>query len=227
MENRWQRLFDVLFAGFALLVLLPLLVPIMILLRFTGEGEVFYRQMRVGRGGKPFGLLKFATMLRDSPNMGTGTLTLANDPRVLPVGRVLRALKINELPQLVNIVRGDMSVIGPRPQTPRCFAVFPEESKRALHSVRPGLSGVGSIAFRAETQMLDDAENAEWFYDQVIMPYKGRLEEWYVRNQSLRIYFLLILMTVWVIIVPESRLLWKVFRDLPQPPELLRERLFV
>jgi lipopolysaccharide/colanic/teichoic acid biosynthesis glycosyltransferase len=220
-----QRFFDVVFSGLALLVLAPILIPVMILLLLTGEGEVFYRQMRVGRGGELFGLLKFATMMKNSPNMGTGTLTLANDPRVLPVGRVLRALKINELPQLINILKGDMSVIGPRPQTQRCFNAFLEESKDALRSVRPGLSGIGSIVFRAETQMLDKAENAEWFYDHVIMPYKGRLEEWYVQNQSLRNYFLLIFLTPWVVVLPSSRLVWKVFPRLPQPPQELRGRL--
>jgi lipopolysaccharide/colanic/teichoic acid biosynthesis glycosyltransferase len=220
-----QRLFDVLLSGLALIVLAPILAPVMILLRFTGEGEVFYRQMRVGRGGEPFGLLKFVTMLKNSPNMGTGTLTLANDPRVLPVGRVLRALKINELPQLVNILKGDMSIIGPRPQTQRCFNAFLEESKEALRSVRPGLSGIGSIVFRAETQMLDDAENAEWFYDHVIMPYKGKLEEWYVQNQSLRNYFLLIFLTAWVVVLPASRLVWRVFPGLPEPPQELCGRL--
>ena len=220
-----QRFFDVLFSALALLVLAPILLPVMVLLRLTGEGEVFFPQTRIGRGGEPFGLLKFATMLKDSPNMGTGTLTLANDPRVLPVGRVLRKLKINELPQLLNILKGDMSIIGPRPQTARCFNAFPEGSQQVLKTVRPGLSGIGSIAFRAETEMLDDAENAEWFYDHVIMPYKGQLEEWYVRNQSLRNYFLLIVLTAWVVVVPSSRILWRVFRDLPEPPVELKARL--
>ena len=93
-----QRLLDVLLSGLALLVLSPLLVPVAIALRLTGEGEVFFIQQRVGRGGRPFGLYKFATMLKDSPNLGTGTVTVKGDPRVLPLGRLLRKTKINELP---------------------------------------------------------------------------------------------------------------------------------
>ena len=105
------RFFDILFSGIALLILSPLLVPVSIILRLTGEGEVFFLQERIGKGGKKFKLFKFATMLKNSPNIGTGTVTMRNDPRVLPVGKLLRKTKINELPQLLNIFIGDMSVI--------------------------------------------------------------------------------------------------------------------
>lgn len=217
-----QRVLDIVFSLGALLVLALFLVPIVLILRFTGEREVFFRQNRVGRGGKTFGLLKFATMLKDSPNLGAGTITLTDDPRVLPFGKFLRMTKINELPQLFNILKGDMSVIGPRPQTQRCFDAFPERSQREIVKVRPGLSGVGSVAFRAEDQMMGDAENADHLYDEVIMPYKGRLEEWYVSNQSFRNYSLLIFVTAWVVVFPSSRILWRLFRGLPEPPESLK-----
>jgi len=217
-----QRLLDFLLAGMALLALAPLLLPIATLLRLTGEGEVLFRQSRVGLGGKPFQLLKFATMLKDSPNLGTGTVTLKDDPRVLPIGRFLRATKINELPQLINILRGDMSVIGPRPQTPRCFEAFPEKSQRAIVEVRPGLSGAGSVAFRGEDQMLQTAGDATQLYDQVIMPFKGQLEEWYVAKQGVKTYFLLIVVTAWAVIWRDSGLLWRVFPELPEPPPGLR-----
>ena len=217
-----QRFFDILFAAMALLALAPLLLPITILLRLTGEREILFRQSRVGLGGKPFQLLKFATMLKDSPNLGTGTVTLKNDPRVLPVGHFLRTTKLNELPQLINILRGDMSVIGPRPQTRRCFDAFPEKSRRAIVEVRPGLSGVGSVAFRGEDQMLQSADDATQLYDQVIMPFKGQLEEWYVAKQGLRTYFLLIVVTAWAVIWRDSGLLWRVFPELPEPPAVLR-----
>ena len=115
---------DLFFSGMALFFLAPLLLAIIVVLRMTGEGEVFFRQQRVGIGGKHFKLYKFATMLKDSPNMGTGTVTLTNDPRILPFGFVLRKTKINELPQLINVLKGDMSIVGPRPQTKRCFKVF-------------------------------------------------------------------------------------------------------
>jgi len=218
-----QRLLDILFSGGALLLLAPLLLPVALILRFTGEGEVFFRQNRVGRGGGYFSLLKFATMLKDSPNMGTGTVTLKDDPRVLPVGRFLRKTKINELLQLINILKGDMRIIGPRPQTQRCFDAFPKSSQQAIVTVRPGLSGIGSIVFRGEEDMMHAANDPDHFYDHVIMPYKGALEEWYVRHQGLGTYLLLIAITAWVVARPRSSIIWRVFADLPAPPDALKE----
>lgn len=217
-----QRLFDIIFSGIALLILAPLLVPIMILLRFTGEGEVFYVQQRVGANGRMFGLLKFATMLKNSPNIGTGTVTVKNDPRVLPMGGFLRKTKINELPQLINILVGDMSIVGPRPQDKRCFDVFPKDVQSEIVKVKPGLSGIGSIFFRDEEDLLHEVANPTWFYDEVIAPYKGALEKWYVQNATLTNYFLVIFVTVWVVIFPKSRIAWSVFKGLPVPPPELR-----
>ena len=218
-----QRFFDILFTSLALLVLSPLLVPIAIVLRLTGEGEVFFLQDRVGKGGKVFKLYKFATMLKDSPTMGTGTVTVKNDPRVLPVGRFLRKTKINELPQLLNILKGDMCIIGPRPQTQRCFDAFPPAAQQAIKEVLPGLSGIGSIMFRDEENLLHGHADARHFYDHVIAPYKGALEQWYVKNQGLRTYFMLIGLTLWVVLFPKSTAVWHVFGTLPKPePELAR-----
>lgn len=217
-----QRFFDVLFSGLALLVLSPLLVPIAVVLRLTGEGEVFFLQGRVGKDGKQFKLFKFATMLKNSPNIGTGTVTMKNDPRVLPVGRFLRKTKINELPQLLNIFIGDMSVVGPRPQAPRCFNAFPEDLQRVIVKVKPGLSGVGPIVFRGEEDILADHAGSVEFYDNVIAPYKGRVEAWYVDHQTLFTYFAVILVTVWVVLFPSSSLVWRAFKGLPVPPEELK-----
>ncbi len=217
------RLLDVVLSGFSLLVLAPLLLPVALVLRVTGEGEVFYVQRRVGRGGKSFGLYKFATMLKDSPSMGTGTLTIKGDSRVLPFGRILRKIKVNELPQLLNVLKGDMSIIGPRPQTQRCFDAFPVHSQVEIIKVRPGLSGVGSIVFRNEEELMHGSSDPDSFYDHVIMPYKGRLEEWYVDNQGLRIYLVCILATAWVVIFPNSRLVWRILPGLPLPPPELAE----
>jgi lipopolysaccharide/colanic/teichoic acid biosynthesis glycosyltransferase len=214
-----QRLLDIVFSGAALILLAPILVPVALILRFSGEGEVFFGQNRVGLGGGYFKLLKFATMLKNSPNMGTGTVTLKDDPRVLPVGKFLRKTKINELPQLLNILKGDMSIIGPRPQTRRCFDAFPDGSQQAIVTVRPGLSGIGSIVFRGEEDMMHAANDPDRFYDQVIMPYKGQLEEWYVRHQSITTYLALIALTVWVVLNPRSGIVWRVFPDLPAPPK--------
>ncbi|MDD5334878.1 MAG: sugar transferase [Rhodoferax sp.] len=213
-----QRLFDIVLSGLALLVLSPLLLPIALLLRLTGEGEVFFLQNRVGKGGRTFKLYKFATMLKNSPNLGTGTITTKNDPRILPMGHFLRKTKINELPQLLNILNGDMSIIGPRPQTQRCFDVFPTASQNAISRVRPGLSGIGSIIFRDEENLLHGQADSVQFYDNIIAPYKGALEEWYVTNQGLGTYLLCIGVTAWVVLFSQSNVVWRVFGSLPQPP---------
>lgn len=217
-----QRLADIVLSLAALLVLAPLLLPVVVLLRFTGEGEVFYVQQRVGFGGRPFGLYKFATMLRDSPSMGTGTITLKDDPRVLPFGRFLRRTKINELPQLLNVLRGEMSIVGPRPQTPRCFAAFPERSRACIVQVPPGLTGVGSLVFRDEESLMHAADDADRLYDEVIMPYKGRLEEWYVANASFAVYAKVVVLTAWVVAGGDASLAWRWFDDLPPAPDTLR-----
>lgn len=220
-----QRFLDTLFSGIALLVMSPLFLPIMLALRLTGEGEVFYVQQRVGREGRPFGLYKFATMLKDSPNIGTGTVTLKDDPRVLPLGKFLRKSKINELPQLLNIFRGDMSIIGPRPQTQRCFDAFPPASRNEIVKVRPGLSGIGSIVFRNEEELMHASGDPDRFYDEVIMPYKGRLEEWYVAHQGVPMYLACIFATAWVVVVPGTKLVWQLFPGLPRPPKALEDAL--
>lgn len=218
-----QRVLDIALSSLALFLLSPLLLPVMLLLRLTGEGEVFFVQQRVGRGGQPFGLYKFATMLKDSPNMGTGTVTVKGDPRILPLGRFLRKTKVNELPQLFNVVMGDMSIIGPRPQTRRCFDAFPQDSQSAIIRVRPGLSGVGSIVFRNEEELMHASNEPERFYDEVIMPYKGKLEEWYVSRQGIRTYLMAVFITAWVVLFPRSRLVWQLFRGLPAPPPALAD----
>ena len=216
-----QRILDIFLSGIAVIVLSPVLVPVIILLRLTGEGEVFFAQQRVGKSGKLFNLLKFATMLKDSPNIGAGTVTLKDDPRVLPFGKILRKTKINELPQLINILRGDMSVVGPRPQTTRCFDVFPVESQNEIKKVRPGLSGLGPIVFRDEENILSQNESSIDFYDTVIAPYKGEVESFYVNSHDIVTYFKLILATIWVVMFPNSKIVWRLFPKLPSPPKSL------
>lgn len=216
-----QRFFDIVLSGLALAILSPVFVAVILVLRCTGEREVFFLQERVGKKGKTFKLFKFATMLKDSPNMGAGTVTLKNDPRVLPIGKILRRTKINELPQLINIFKGDMSVIGPRPQTRRCFDAFPLVSQKEIIRVRPGLSGIGSIFFRNEEDMLEQAGGAEQFYDNTIMPYKGKLEEWYVSHRNILNYFILIVATIFVIFGFNNKILSIFFPDLPKPPQNL------
>ena len=220
-----ERFFDLFFSGVALLVLSPLLALIVLILKFSGEGEIFFVQERLGKGGKVFNLFKFATMLRDSPNIGTGTVTMKGDPRVLPVGKILRRTKINELPQLLNIFFGDMSVIGPRPLTAQTFGSYSVEIQKQVLKVRPGLSGVGSIIFRGEEEIMQGASASIDFYDNTIAPYKGSLEEWFVSKKGIHIYFLAIFITAWAVVFPSTKIAWRVFRDLPEPPSELKQSL--
>ena len=214
-----KRFFDIFLSLIAIISLSPLFLIVMLVLNFTAEGEIFFRQERVGKDKKIIKLFKFATMLKNSESIGSGTITLENDSRILPFGSFLRKTKINELPQLFNIFLGHMAIIGPRPQTIRCFTAFPEKSQTEIIKVRPGLSGIGSIIFRNEEKMI--GENISDFYDNEIMPYKGLLEEWYVNNKSIIVDMLLIKLTVWVIFFPNSKLVWKVFRTLPSPSKEL------
>jgi lipopolysaccharide/colanic/teichoic acid biosynthesis glycosyltransferase len=225
-ECKMQRFFDIFFSGLALLLLSPLLIPIIVILKFTGEGEIFFVQERVGRNGEMFGLLKFATMLKNSPNLGTGTITVKGDPRVLPFGKFLRKSKINELPQLINILKGDMSIIGPRPQHIRNFKAFDIEDQKNIKKVKPGLSGMGSILFRNEEAIMDrdDIIDKEYFYDNVISPYKGKVESWYVENRSIFLYFQLIWLTMLIVVFSKYEIDFeKKFKNFPSiPAELNR-----
>jgi lipopolysaccharide/colanic/teichoic acid biosynthesis glycosyltransferase len=199
-------------------MLLPLLVPVVIILRFTGEGYVFYRQERVGKGGRLFGLYKFATMLKDSPSLPGGLLTQKGDARILPFGRILRVSKINEIPQLLNVLRGDMSLIGPRPQAQSHFDVFPEHVRKEIIKVRPGLSGIGSIMFRDEDLILAQCDgNEHEFYAKDIAPYKGKLEIWYIQHRSMMLDLMLIGLTIWVVLFPRTRMPRKFLGELPTP----------
>jgi lipopolysaccharide/colanic/teichoic acid biosynthesis glycosyltransferase len=213
------RIIDILLSTLALLILLPLFIPIVIVLLLTGEHKVFYSQTRVGYKNQNFKILKFATMLSNSANMGSGSLTLKNDPRVLPFGSFLRKTKINELPQILNIIIGDLSIVGPRPQMQVDFEKYSVEVQKKIYDVRPGLTGIGSIIFRDEESLISLAaenENPHDFYKRVIAPYKGELEIWYHSHRSVFLDSQLIFMTAWAIVATETRLYEKWFKDLPK-----------
>lgn len=217
------RFFDILFSGLAILVLFPFMLPITIGLKLTGEHDIFYLQERIGKGGKPFKVIKFATMLRNSPSMAGGLITSENDPRILPMGKFLRKTKINELPQLINIFIGNMSVIGYRPFVKKHYDLYSDEVKAEIGKIVPGLSGIGSVVFRDEEDILHGVENPNDFHDNIITPYKGQLECWYVAHRSVANYFKLILATVLVVLKPQSRAWQRWFKNLPPVPETLRE----
>lgn len=216
------RVLDVIFSLSALFVLSPIFLIAVVVLRLTGEGKIFFYQERIGMNQEKIHVIKFATMLEDSPNIGTGTITTRDDPRILPVGKYLRNTKINELPQLLNILKGGMSIIGPRPLTPGNFNYYPVHVRSLISKVRPGLSGIGSIVFRSEEEILKDKTDAVEFYTKNIAPFKSELESWFVKNYNLRIYFTLILITLWIVIKPKSSLVWKIFSGLPIPPDHLK-----
>ena len=211
-----KRLFDFVMVLLALIVLSPLLIPVIIGLLLTGEHYVFYFQERIGKGGKAFDIWKFATMLKNSPNIGTGTVTTRNDPRVLPMGKFLRKTKINELPQLINILIGNMSIIGPRPLVKKTYDLYADDVKECISKVTPGLSGIGSVIFRDEEYYVSKAKDPVEFARQYIQPQKGELEKWYYHNRSLYVDFMIIFLTCWVIVFPKSDLVYKVFKTLPR-----------
>ena len=220
MYNISKRIFDIIASGIAILILSPLLIPVIIGLSLTGEGHVWYKQERLGYRNKPFLIWKFATMLKNSANMPGGYITVKKDPRLTPMGDFLRKSKINELPQLFNIFAGRMSIVGPRPVMKVSFEAYPNSVKKVIYDVKPGLTGVGSIIFRDEEELITGVRNKggdiHSFYVNKIYPHKGNLELWYQKNKSLILDFQIILVTAWVVFNPESKIYEKWFKDLPK-----------
>ena len=219
------RCLDIFFSFVALLIFSPLVLLVALILRCTGEGEVLYLQTRIGRRNKEFKLVKFATMKKLSPSIGAGELTLPNDSRVLPFGRFLRRYKINELPQLWNVLVGDLSLIGPRPQTLHYFERYSLSDREYIAQVRPGLSGVGSILFRDEEGLLAKVQDPLTFDEHIITPYKGKIEHWFVLNQSFSLYIELIFITLVAVLIPSSRIHQLLLPRLPSPPPQLSNLL--
>lgn len=222
MYSAIKRFFDSVFALLGLLVISPIMIPIIIGLKLTGEGHVWYFQKRVGHKNKIFDIWKFATMLKDSPNMAGGIITTKKDPRITPMGGFLRASKINELPQIINVLRGEMSFVGPRPVMPKSFAAYPEDIQKVIYNVTPGITGIGSIIFRNEEELItkvrDDGGDTWDFYKNQIYPYKGEVEKWYQKNQSFYVDFMILFLTAWTILFPNSDLVYQVFKEIPARP---------
>ncbi|HJV38510.1 MAG TPA: sugar transferase [Geothrix sp.] len=167
------RLFDFLGAILGLVLLSPGLVLLAVLIRLVDGGPVFYRQVRVGRGGRPFRIWKFRTMVVDADRIGR-PLTVSGDPRVTRTGAWLRRWKIDELPQLINVVTGEMGFVGPRPEVPRFVALYTETQRRVL-DLRPGITDLASIAYRNESDLLEGHEDPESHYIGTILPDKIRI----------------------------------------------------
>lgn len=216
----FKRFCDILLSSILLIILTPLLIPIIIGLKLTGEGYIFYKQERIGYQNKKFNILKFATMLKDSPNMAGGVITTKKDPRITPMGGFLRKSKINELPQLFNIFLGDMSFVGPRPVMAISFNAYPSEVQSVIYKIKPGLTGIGSIIFRDEEELITSIKNKgedTWgFYTNKIYPFKGEVEQWYQANFSFIVDFKIIFITAFVIVFPTSTIVYESFKTLPK-----------
>jgi len=188
-----KRTFDLLASGTGLIILSPLLVGIALAVRLTSPGPAFYRAQRVGQHGKVFTLYKFRSMVVDANRRGPG-ITAANDNRVTGIGRFLRRTKLDELPQLLNVLRGDMSLVGPRPEDPRYVELYTPEQRRILEQ-RPGITSAASLTYRNEERMLA-GEDWERVYVEQVMPAKLAIDLEYAQRANLPRDIALILRTV-------------------------------
>lgn len=218
----FKRVLDIVLSALAIIVLSPFLLLVGLALLITGEHEVLYLQERIGLHNRPFMTWKFVTMRKNSEKLAGGMHTTRRDPRVLPLGGFLRKTKLNELPQLVNILKGDMSIVGPRPLVKSTFDPYPDHVKAKIYNIRPGLTGIGSIVFRDEERLLSETQmEPSLFYAEHISPYKGELELWYQEHLSFYTDLMLMFLTAWTIFFPASELVHKIFGDLPSRPEYL------
>jgi lipopolysaccharide/colanic/teichoic acid biosynthesis glycosyltransferase len=192
-----KRSFDIVFALVALVLLLPVLLAFALAVAFTSPGGAFFRQVRVGRGGKEFRLLKFRSMRPDSEAKGQLTIG-GRDPRITPVGYFLRKTKLDELPQIWNVLVGDMSIVGPRPEVPRYVAMYNKEQREVL-SVRPGITGMASMDYVDENELLAKAADPERAYIEEVMPAKLALDLGYVRERSMALDLKIIWSTIGLI----------------------------
>lgn len=187
-----KRLLDVSIAGLGLLLLLPLMVLIALLIRLDSPGGVFFAHERVGRYGRKFKVLKFRTMVQDAPKRG-GAITTGHDPRITRVGRILRKTKLDELPQLWNVLMGEMSLVGPRPEVEMYVQLWEPELREIVLSVRPGITGLTQIRYRHEESLLAQQPDPEKYYRETLLPLKLASDVEYVqrRNLAFDIYLLL------------------------------------
>jgi lipopolysaccharide/colanic/teichoic acid biosynthesis glycosyltransferase len=194
-----KRVIDFLLSLFGLILLAPVLITVSAVIALSSPGPVLFRQQRAGKNGKPFWILKFRSMIDGAERMGGG-VTPSNDPRVTPVGMFLRKWKFDELPQLWNVLKGDMSFVGPRPEVPAYVAGYSAEQRTVLN-VRPGITDPASLRYRNEGRVLGTSSDPDRLYREEILPDKLRLNLQYVRNISLACDVLLILSTVKAVVM--------------------------
>jgi lipopolysaccharide/colanic/teichoic acid biosynthesis glycosyltransferase len=189
-----KRTFDLFWSILGLAILSPLLLLIALAVRLEDGGPAFFRQVRIGRGGRPFSIWKFRTMIVDAESQGR-SITVGQDSRITRIGWHLRNTKLDEIPQLLNVLTGEMSLVGPRPEVPRYVALYTED-QRAILALRPGITDLASIKYRNESDLLAQAENPDETYVQSVMPDKIRLNLVYAAKASLWSDFLVILATL-------------------------------
>lgn len=208
------RLFDVCLSILALVALSPLLLSVALIIYFTGDGEIIFRQERAGQNGQKFRIYKFATMAKNSAKMGSGLFTEENDARILPFGGWLRQTRINELPQIFNVVKGDMSLVGFRPFVSSTYLEAEKLSKKGAYTMKPGMTSIASILGINYETLLLGIENREDYYFSKILPEKVKIEDWWAENISVRYYTLVIIFTVIAVIYPRWKVPVGVFRGL-------------
>ncbi|MDR0763175.1 MAG: sugar transferase [Bacteroidales bacterium] len=213
----FKRFFDILAAASLLLVLSPFWFAVIILLIVSGNRKVFYFQKRVGRNNKPFYLWKFQTMMPHKETTGNGLLSVKDDNRVTKLGHYLRKTKLDEIPQLINIIRGEMSFVGPRPLIYTWFKLYAPDIQKKIYTSRPGLTGVGSLVFRNEETLLANCGiNPHEFYQNTILPYKGICEMWYLEHKSIFLDIKLLFLTAIMPFLPKNIDETKLFKGLPK-----------
>ena len=196
-----KRLLDLLLAGCGLIVLAPVLLAIALAIRLDSPGPVFFRQVRVGRHGREFRIHKFRTMTHAPQDRGP-QLTVGQDARITRVGALLRRTKLDELAQLIDVLEGTMSLVGPRPEVPRYVALYPADVREEVLSVRPGMTDLASVQYRSESDLLAASSDPELTYTTVILPAKLALYQQYVRQRSLWLDVRIIGMTLGILFKP-------------------------
>ncbi len=215
-----KRCCDILFSSISIILLIPIFIPVCIILFFSKEGEVFYFQDRVGKNGKLFSIWKFATMLKGSSKMKGGIITTKNDPRITKFGVFLRKYKINELPQIINILKGDMSFVGPRPLMKESYNLYDRNISKKIYSNKPGLTGFGSIIFRDEEDIITNVKNKGedvWtYYENNIYKHKAELELFYLSKVNFITDFKILIITSIVVLFSNNEILYIFFNDAPR-----------
>lgn len=209
------RFFDILISILAILIFSPIIIFVCAFNGLTGEKQIFYLQDRIGKNGNKFKIFKFATMLKNSVNMKGGGFTENNDYRFLPLGFFMRRTKINELPQLLNVIRGEMSLVGFRPLLEESFLKAKHIGNIEIYSVLPGITGPASIILRNEEQLIAAHHNKKEYYFNNILPLKVSLDEWWKNNRKIYNYFAILFLTALSLFLPLHLLPIKILKGLP------------